>query len=71
MDISQKIRIVLAKRKFNSKKLAELTNQTTQNLSNKMVHNDFKISELEKYANALDCNLEVRFVDKTSGEVLS
>ena len=39
-----------------------------QNLNNKYKRNTFKISELEKVADALDANLVVTFVDKETGE---
>ena len=41
---------------------------TPQNLNNKMKRNDFKESELQKIADALGYRLEIRFVDKETGE---
>jgi hypothetical protein len=48
--------------------LARRTGQTPQNLNNKYKRNTFKISELEKVAEALDARLEIAFVDKETGE---
>ena len=48
--------------------MARRTGQTPQNLNNKYKRNTFKISELEKVAEALDAELRVVFVDKETGE---
>ena len=48
--------------------IAERTNQTRQNFSNKMTRCDFKESELEKIAEVLGCELKVAFVDKETGD---
>jgi hypothetical protein len=44
--------------------------QTPQNLHNKYRRNVFKVSELEKVADALDADLQIQFIDKTTGEPL-
>ena len=48
--------------------LARRTGQTPQNMNNKYKRNTFKISELEKVAEALDAELRISFIDKESGE---
>ena len=48
--------------------LAEKTGQSQPNLTNKLKRNDFKTSDLEKIAAALDANLEIRFIDKNTGQ---
>lgn len=50
------------------KELAERTEQTQQNLNNKLKNNNFKSSELEKIAAALGADLEIKFIDKTTGK---
>lgn len=72
MDIAKEIRICLLQRgNMQMKELAEKTGQTQQNLTNKMRGNNFKISELEKIAAALDTRLEVKFIDNGTGKPLS
>ena len=44
--------------------LARKTGQTPQNMNNKHKQNIFKISELEKIAEALDAELKKSFIDK-------
>ncbi len=68
MTAGEKIRF-LAKRKGKSMgDIAELTNQSRQNLSNKMKRDNFTVAELQKIAAALDCSVTIAFVDNTTGE---
>jgi len=48
--------------------LARRTGQTPQNMTNKYRRNVFKVSELEKIAEALDAELVMYFIDKETGE---
>lgn len=48
--------------------LARRTGQTPQNMNNKYKRNTFKISELEKIADALNSDLKISFIDRESGE---
>ncbi|MBE6981740.1 MAG: transcriptional regulator [Ruminococcaceae bacterium] len=69
MEIREYIRLCCVKRgNMTEAELARRTGQTPQNLNNKYKRNTFKISELEKVADALDANLVVTFVDKETGE---
>ena len=68
MTASEKIRL-LAKRKGKSMgDIADLTEQSRQNLSNKMKRDNFTVVELQKIAAALDCSVNITFVDDTTGE---
>ena len=68
MTASEKIRL-LAKRKGKSMgDIADLTEQSRQNLSNKMKRDNFTVAELQKIATALDCSVTISFVDNTTGE---
>lgn len=69
MEIREYIRLCCVKRgNMTEAELARRTGQTPQNLNNKYKRNTFKISELEKVAEALDAKLVVSFVDKETGE---
>lgn len=69
MEIREYIRLCCVKRgNMSEAELARRTGQTPQNLNNKYKRNTFKISELEKVAEALDARLVVTFVDKETGE---
>lgn len=68
-NIREYIRLCCVKRgNMTEAELARRTGQTPQNLNNKYKRNTFKISELEKVADALDARLEIAFVDKETGE---
>ena len=68
MTASEKIRI-LAKRKGKTMgDIADLTEQSSQNLSNKMKRDNFTVAELQKIAAALDCSVTITFVDNATGE---
>ena len=72
MSILESIRIACVKRgNISMAELARRTGQTAQNLNNKYKRNVFKVSELEKIAAALDCELRISFVDKEKGEILA
>ena len=65
MDIREYINLCRVKRgNISEAELARRTGQTPQNMNNKYKRNTFKISELEKIAQALDASLEIRFIDK-------
>lgn len=69
MNIREYIRLCCVKRgNITESELARRMGQTPQNLNNKYKRNTFKISELEKVAEALGARLEVTFVDKETGE---
>ena len=61
-NLTEKLKIAMIKQYVTQTKLAELTEQTQNNLSNKMKLNNFKLSEYEKLVNALGCTLEISIV---------
>lgn len=48
--------------------LARRTGQTPQNMNNKYKRNTFKVSELEKVADALNADLQILFIDRETGK---
>ena len=46
----------------NQVKLAELTNQSQQNLSQKMVSNNYKMQEFERLVTAMGCELKIQII---------
>lgn len=63
------IKLCLVKRgDMSEAELARRTGQTPQNLNNKYKRNVFKVSELEKIANALDSDLRIQFIDRKTGK---
>ncbi len=70
MDIAKNIKICLLQKNIQMKDLAERTNQTQQNLTNKMRSNNFRVSELEEIAAALNAKLEIKFIDNETNQAL-
>ncbi len=68
-DVREYINLCRVKRgNMPEAELARKTGQTPQNMNNKHKRNTFKISELEKIAEALDAELKISFIDKKTGE---
>lgn len=68
MGMSEKIKIVLVKRKKSVTDLAKFLNTSSQNLSNKLRNDNFREEELREIAEALDCDLDVGFILRDTGE---
>lgn len=68
-DVREYINLCRVKRgNISEAELARRTNQTPQNMNNKYKRNTFKISELEKLADALNADLKIQFIDRESGK---
>ncbi len=68
-DVREYINLCRVKRgNISEAELARRTNQTPQNMNNKYKRNTFKVSELEKIADALDADLKIQFISKENGE---
>lgn len=62
MNLTEKLKIAMIKQNVTQTRLAELTDQTQKNLSNKMGRDNFKLSEYQKLVEALGCTLELNIV---------
>lgn len=69
MKYTHKLKMAMIATNINQIKLAELTNQSQQNLSQKMVSNSYKIQEYERLVNALGCQLKINII-LPNGEVI-
>ena len=66
--MSEKIKILLVKRKKTVTQLAEAINTSSQNLSNKLRQDKFRENELQDIAKALDCDYEGEFTLRDTGD---
>lgn len=62
IDLTKKLKRAMLELDFTQTKLAERSDQTQKNLSNKMARNDFKLSEYQRLVEALGCTLEINIV---------
>ena len=68
LTTSEKINIIMKRQNMNMTELAKKTDQSRQNLSNKMSRDNFSENDLRLIANALECDLRIQFVDRETGE---
>lgn len=61
-NLTEKLKIAMIKQNISQTKLAELTDQTQKNLSNKMARDNFKLSEYQKLVEAMECQLEINIL---------
>lgn len=68
-DVREYINLCRVKKgNMSEAELARRTGQTPQNMNNKYKRNTFKISELEKVAEALGAELKIQFIDTCTNE---
>jgi transcriptional regulator with XRE-family HTH domain len=66
--MGEKIKIILKRRNMTLAQLAEKTDQSRQNLSNKMNRDNFTEKELYAIAEALNCTFSAKFTLSDTGE---
>ena len=64
MGVSEKIRLLLARRNMTVTKLAAEMSISRQYLTKKLKNDDFTYVELHSIADILQCDFEVTFIDK-------
>ena len=69
MKHTNKLKMAMIATNINQVKLAELTNQSQQNLSDKMLRDNFRLQEYERIVNALGCQLKIQII-LPNGEVI-
>ena len=69
MKYTNKLKMAMISTNINQIKLAELTNQSQENLSQKMSKNNYKIQEYERLINALGCQLKIQII-LPNGEIV-
>ena len=62
MKYTNKLKMAMIATNINQIKLAELTKQSQQNLSEKMSKNNFRLQEYERLVNALGCELKIQII---------
>lgn len=62
ITVAEKFRIIMNRQNINMTMLAERTGQTRQNLSNKFSRSNFSEYDIERIANALGCEVDIRFI---------
>lgn len=68
MAMAEKVRILLVKRKITVTDLAKRLGMSQSNLSNKLSRDNFSEKELQEIAEALNCDLDINFTLRDTGE---
>lgn len=66
--MTENIKIAMLKRKINIKELADRLGTTGNNMTNKFKRDNFSEKELIEIANALNCTLDIAFIDNETGK---
>lgn len=69
LSTSEKIRIILGRNNMTVTDLANLTNQSKQNLHSKMRRDNFSEDDLRKISEALGIELEINFILKNGDKI--
>jgi len=64
LSMSIKIRELLKEKNMTIKELSTLIGRSNQKMANKLKRDNFSMNELIEIAEALDCTLDVNFIDK-------
>lgn len=62
INLTEKLKIAMIKQDVSQLELANRTQQSKSNLSQKISANNFKLSEYAKLVEALGCTLEINIV---------
>ena len=68
LTVGEKVKIILGRRNMTIADLADMTGQSRQNMSNKINRDNFQEQDIKKMASALNCDVEVKFSFKDTGE---
>lgn len=70
MTAGEKLRALMGRQKMSMGEMADKTEQSRQNLSNKMKRDDFSEKEIIKMAAALGLTVNIQFIDADGNVVL-
>ena len=62
INLTEKLKIAMIKQNVTQTTLAANAGQSQGNLANKLIRNDFKLSDYQKLVEALGCTLELNIV---------
>lgn len=69
IDMNEYIQLAFVKRKTNERQIALSMGESPQNINRKL-KSDMKLSFIKRIADTLECDVEIKFIDKASGKEL-
>ncbi|NDO19427.1 helix-turn-helix transcriptional regulator [Lachnospiraceae bacterium MD329] len=70
LSVAEKTKILLKRQGMTIAQLADKLNISRQNLSNKLTRNNFDEKDIKTIAEAINCDVDIVFTDKTTGEII-
>lgn len=70
LKTNEKIKIILGRKGMTVSDLAGKINTSRQNLTNKLSRNNFSEKELRTLAEAMNCDFELLFTMRETGEII-
>lgn len=67
--ITRNIKALLAYKNVTAAELAKKLGSTQANISQKFKRDNFRESELQEIANILNCDLEIKFIDRETKKI--
>lgn len=68
LNTEEKIRLILKRRGMTIADLSSAMGQTRQRVHQAFKRGDYEVGWLAKVADAIGCKLEIKFIDKETGE---
>jgi len=68
LNTEEKIRLILKRKGMTIGDLSSAMGQTRQRVHQAFKRGDYEVGWLEKVADAIGCKLEIKFIDKETGE---
>lgn len=65
---SRKVKILLMDKHLQQKQLAEKLSTSKNNLNNKLVKDNFTEKDMQSIADALNCELVIKLIDRETGQ---
>lgn len=67
LTFSEQIETIRKRKNISRQELAQRLDMSVQNMSQRLQRNTFKIEDMQKWANALDCDLIIEIRERAEG----
>lgn len=68
LSFSEKMRVLMKRRGVSVQELAERLGVSRQNVNQRLNNNSFTLADMEKYAAAIGCAVEIEIIEPSEGE---
>lgn len=68
LSFSEKMRVLMNRRGVSVQELADRLGVSRQNVNQRLNNNSFTLADMEKYAAAIGCTVEIEIIEPSEGE---